>query len=407
MMLALIPSMTSRDVCCCLLAPSTWVAPSSAGIGAASSSSAPFASSVTGGVSSIQRELPGGFFADVAYAGSRGIHLERFDTQVNQIPDSFIAEAAAQAAMGNTPDIAKPAAAYPFNQPLPGNLLPGKLLQGQLDRPFPQYGNLRYNGFACCDSYYHSLQATVTKRFPGGGTLLAAYTNAKLISNTDTLTDWLEGGTSGGSGPIQDWNNLKGEKSLSAQDVSQRLVISYVLDLPFGKGKKYFNGVSGVGSKVVSGWGVDGVTTFQRGFPVKIQYGQGNSLTSLGLTNGNLRPDVVSGCDKNVSGSPVSKLSGWFNTSCFVPPPDWGFGDESRVDATLRQQGINNFDFAVFKKTNLTETMNIEFRTEFFNIFNHPQFGPPNGTLSSPNFGVVTNTINNPRLIQFALRFAF
>ena len=149
------------------------------------------------------------------------------------------------------------------------------------------------------------------------------------------------------------------------------------------------------------------MTTFQRGFPVKIQYGQGNSLTSLGLTNGNLRPDVVSGCDKNVSGSPVSKLSGWFNTSCFVPPPDWGFGDESRVDATLRQQGISNFDFAVFKKTNLTETMNIEFRTEFFNIFNHPQFGPPNGTLSSPNFGVVTNTINNPRLIQFALRFAF
>src|SRR5207249_11314150 len=97
--------------------------------------------------------------------------------------------------------------------------------------------------------------------------LLAAYTNAKLISNTDTLTDWLEGGTSGGSGPIQDWNNLKREKSLSAQDVAQRLVISYVLDLPFGKGKKYFSGVSGAGGKVVSGWGVDGVTTFQRGFP--------------------------------------------------------------------------------------------------------------------------------------------
>src|SRR6266550_3529774 len=370
----------------------------------------------------IQRELPGGFFADVAYAGSRGIHLEQFDTQVNQIPDRFIAQASAEAAAGQPVTIAQPIA-NPFSCPLcapadslPGRLSPGNLIQGQLDRPFSQYGNLRFNGFQCCDSYYHSLQATLTKRFPGGGTLLAAYTNAKLISNTDTLTDWLEGGTSGGSGPIQDWNNLKREKSLSAQDVAQRLVISYVLDLPFGKGKKYFSGVSGAGGKVVSGWGVDGVTTFQRGFPVKISQGQGNSLTALGLTNGTLRPNVVPGCDKSVSGSPVSKLSGWFNKNCFALAPDWGFGNESRVDATLRQQGINNFDFAVFKKTTIGERANVEFRTEFFNIFNHPQFGPPNGTccafnpitqIGNKHFGEVTNTINNPRLIQFALKFAF
>jgi hypothetical protein len=358
----------------------------------------------------IQRELPGGLFADVAYAGSRGVHLEQFNTQVNQIPDSFIAQAAAQAAAMQQVTIAQKVTTYPFNQPLLGNLSPGNLIQGQLDRPFPQYTNLRFNGFQCCDSYYHSLQATVTKRFAGGGTLLAAYTNAKLLSNTDTLTSWLEGGTSGGTGDIQDWNNLKAEKSLSSQDVSQRLVISYVLDLPFGKGKRYLGDMSGVGGKLVSGWGLDGVTTFQRGFPVKIKNGQGNSLTALGVTNGTLRPNVLSGCDKKVGGSPVSRLSGWFNTSCFVAPPAWGFGNEARVDPTLRQQGINNFDFAVFKKTNITESANIEFRTEFFNLFNHPQFGPPNGTCctaNNANFGVVTNTINNPRLIQFALKFAF
>jgi len=227
------------------------------------------------------------------------------------------------------------------------------------------------------------------------------------MSNTDTLTSWLEGGTSGGVGGIQDWNNLKNERSLSSQDVSQRLVISYVLDLPFGKGQRFFGDASGVGGKVISGWGLDGVTTFQRGFPVKIQYGQGNSLTALGLTNGNLSQNVVPGCNKDASGSPVSRLSGWFNTSCFVAPPDWGFGNEARVDPSLRQQGITNFDFAVFKRTSVTERAYLEFRTEFFNLFNHPQFGPPNGTLTSPNFGVVTNTINNPRLIQFALKLAF
>jgi hypothetical protein len=365
----------------------------------------------------IQRELPWGFFADVAYAGSHGVHLEQFNTNVNQIPDSFIHTAAQQAAAGQPVAIAQIVLANPFACPLcspinslPGGLSPGNLKAGQLDRPFPQYAGLNFNGFGCCSSNYNSLQATVTKRFAGGGTMLIAYTNAKLLSNTDTLTSWLEGPTTNGTGGVQDNNNLAGERSLSSQDVSQRLVSSYVLDLPFGKGKKYLGGVSGVTSKVVSGWGLDGVTTFQRGFPVHLSSGKGTPLSALSLGTGTLRPDVVSGCDKNVSGSPVSKLSGWFNTACFTNPPDWGFGSESRVDATLRQQGIKNFDFAVFKKTMIGESANIEFRTEFFNLFNHPQFGPPNGTCckaNNANFGVVTSTINNPRLIQFALKFAF
>jgi hypothetical protein len=373
----------------------------------------------------IQRELPGGFFADVAYAGSHGVHLEQFNTNVNQIPDHFIATAAQQASQGLPVAIAQKVcptgvlcAAYPFNQALPGGLSPAGLTVGQLDRPFPQYGGLNYNGFGCCSSSYNSLQATVTKRFQGGGTLLVAYTNAKLMSNTDTLTSWLEGGTTGGVGGVQDWNNLAGERSLSSQDVSQRLVASYVLDLPFGHGKKFLNGVSGVTSKVVSGWGIDGITTFQRGFPLKISFGsQGTSLSGAGVGIGSLRPDVVAGCAKSVSGSPTAKLGGWFNIACFAPAPDWGFGNEARVDSSLRQQGITNFDWAVFKKTSLGEWGNIEFRTEFFNLFNHPQFGPPNTNCcfdpttgnGNKNFGVVTSTVGNAqaRLIQFALKFEF
>jgi hypothetical protein len=366
----------------------------------------------------IQRELPGGFFADVAYAGSHGVHLEQFNTNINQIPDGFIAQAQQQAAAGQTVTIATkvcpPAPAlcpaYPFSQNLPGALGPSGLVQGQLDRPFPQYSGLNLNGYGCCSSNYNALQATVTRRFQGGGTMLVAYTNAKLMSNTDTLTSWLEGGTTGGVGAIQDWNNLKGERSLSSQDVSQRLVVSYVLDLPFGHGKKYAPGVNGAADKLVSGWGLDGVTTFQRGFPVKISDGKGNSLTALNLGTGTLRPNFVSGCGKGTSGSAVSRLSGWFNTSCFTHATGYSFGNEPRVDATLRQQGVVNFDFAVFKRTAITERVNIEFRTEFFNLFNHPQFGPPNGTCCSDNnknFGVVTNTVNLPRLIQFGLKFGF
>jgi carboxypeptidase family protein len=376
----------------------------------------------------FQRQLPGGFFADVAYAGSHGVHLEQSNTNVNQIPDSFIAQASSQYATGGAAavTIAQPAATYPFACPLCATanqlpaFLPGSLLNGQLDRPYPEYTGVNLNGFGCCGSNYNALQATVTRRFQGGGTLLVAYTNAKLMSNTDTLTSWLEGGTTGGTGAVQDWNNLNGERSLSSQDVPQRLVTSYVLDLPFGHGKKFLSSMSGVGNAVVSGWGLDGIMSLQRGFPVKISWGGNDALTSSGFGVGTLRPDYVSGCDKGGSGSSLNKeRTTWFNTTCFTAPSGnngniatpnnpWTFGDEPRVDATLRQQGVVNFDFAVFKRTTIMERLNVEFRAEFFDLFNHPQFGPPNGSATSPTFGVVTNTVNNTfRIVQFGLKFSF
>src|SRR5260370_7457297 len=124
--------------------------------------------------------------------------------------------------------------------------------------------------------------------------MLVAYTNAKLLSNTDTLTSWLES-TTGSVGQVQDWNNLKGEKSLSSQDVSQRLVISYVLDLPFGHGKRFAAGLSGVADKTVSGWGIDGVTTFQRGFPLKIAYAGSTPLVRTSFRVSTLPPHIMPG----------------------------------------------------------------------------------------------------------------
>jgi Carboxypeptidase regulatory-like domain/TonB dependent receptor len=377
----------------------------------------------------IQRQLPAGFFADVAYAGSHGVHLEQYSTHINQIGDSFVATANSQynAALPGCSGAPNPVACansfVTIDTPVPtgnpllgspnGNLNTPALLQGQLDRKYPQYNDVNLAGFGCCSSTYNSLQASVTRRFAGGGTLLVAYTNAKLMTNTDTLTSWLEGNT-GGVGQVQDWNNLKGERSLSSQDVSQRLVISYVLDLPFGHGKMYASGYTGIADKVVSGWGVNGITTFQKGFPMKILWsGASTSLEGASLGVSNVRPDVVAGCDKNAGGGHVLN---WFNTNCFAPPPQWGFGTESRVDGQLRTPGINNWDFAIFKRTPITERVGLEFRTEFFNLFNHPYFAPPgngyNGTPTGNGFGVVTATVQNgvaspERLIQFALKLVF
>jgi hypothetical protein len=353
----------------------------------------------------VQRQLPAGFFADVAYAGSHGVHLEQYSTTVNQLPDTFWSMGAALL--------------NPVTNPMAGNpntSLSGATVEaGQLLRPYPQYNGLALAGYGCCGSSYNSLQASVTRRFQGGGTLLVAYTNAKLMSNTDTLTSWLEGPTGGVPG-VQDWNNLKGERSLSAQDVSQRLVISYVLDLPFGHGKRFASGLTGIANGAVSGWGINGITTFQRGFPLKISYTGSTALESANLGVANIRPNVITGCNKKSSGG---SLTQWFNTSCFATPPDFGPGNESRVDANLRGPGINNFDFAVFKRTKVTERMGIEFRTEFFNLFNHPYFampatgfnGTPTGT-GNGGFGTITGTVQGgvaapERLIQFALKFIF
>ena len=357
----------------------------------------------------IERELPANFFVSAAYVGSKGIHLQQYSQQVNQISDDLLAQAAAQFASGGRSAVALlQSVPNPFfinGQALA--LAAPTTTAGQLARPFPQYISVALAGQGSFDSTYHALQLTMRRRFNSGGSLLVAYTNAKLISDTDTLTSWLETGVGG----LQDNNNLRGERSLSSQDVPQRLVTSYVLDLPFGQGKKFLAGSSGSVNKFVGGWGVDGVVTFQRGFPLVFSNGQANDATLFGAGS---RPNVVAECDRTTSGNAVSRLDHWFNTACFTPPPNFMFGNEPRVDSKLRSQGINNFDFAIFKRTTfgMDERMAFEFRTEFFNLFNRPQFAPPNTICCSSNnanFGVVTSTSpgTNPRLIQFGMKLLF
>lgn len=377
----------------------------------------------------IQRTLPWNFFVSAAYVGSKGTHLESYSQQVDQIGDNFVNTAATQcaaqvAANGGTARC--DATGVPLLQQVPNpfvDTVTGTAFAlgtatttiGQLSRPFPQYTGLSYAGQGSYDSSYESFQLTVERRFAAAGSLLVAYTNSKLLSDTDTLTNWLEVAAGG----IQDNNNNKAERSLSSQDVPQRLVISYVLDLPFGHGKRFMSDATGFVDKVVGGWGVDGVTIFQSGFPLVFSNGLPNFTTQYG---GGSRPDFSPGCKK---GRPdgVSKLTEWFNTACFTDPADFVFGDESRTDPTLRGDGVRNFDFSIFKRTKFgpDERIGLEFRTEFFNIFNRTQFAPPNTTCcsvvpsylpnQSPNssFGTVNSSYpnTNPRLIQFGLKLVF
>jgi hypothetical protein len=351
----------------------------------------------------IQREFPGGIFVDAAYAGSRGVHLPNpTASQIDQIPDADLS--LGSNLLVNVPNPFTGIKTVSSLNPTTNSTV----LAGQLLRPYPEYGGVSLAGYGCCSSDYSSLQISVTKRFTGGGSFLAAYTSEKLLTNSDTLTTWLESGV----GEVQDWNNLNGEWSLSSQDVSQRLVLSYVYDLPFGHGQRYASDASGIAGKAVSGWGVDGITTFQKGFPLPISYGGSTALSQASLGIGVLRPNVVPGCTKGAPHVKESGGIGWVNTTCFTAPSDFGFGNESRVDPTLRGEGIDNWDLAVFKTTSFGpgERFGLQFRTEFFNTFNRVQFGAPNTACCLSNnasFGITSSQLNNPRLIQFALKFMF
>jgi hypothetical protein len=132
------------------------------------------------------------------------------------------------------------------------------------------------------------------------------------------------------------------------------------------------------------------------------------SYDNTGISGtGAQRPNLVAGCNLNISGSAPSRVNEWFNTNCFTQPAPFTFGDSPREFANLRAAGINNSDFALFKDTKLNERFDLQFRAEFFNLWNRAQFGMPANLYGAGGFGEVFGQANNPRLVQFALRLGF
>jgi hypothetical protein len=339
----------------------------------------------------VQQQLWGNILVDLAYAGSRGVHLPVGTVLANQLDPKYMA-------MG--PDLIKTVKNPFYGLIQNGNLANSTITQSQLLRPYPQYSAVNLLGSGVGDSIYHSLQVKLEKRFGAGGSLLASYTAAKLISTIDSLTNWLEVGGS----QFQNHYNIRGERSLSAWDAPQRLVVSYVLDLPVGRGKRFLGNTTGVAGKLVSGWGIDGVMTTQRGFPLFITASQNlaNAFAGSSRPNNN-------GKSPALSGAPESRLKKWFDPSVFSQPAPFTFGNAGRTMPDVRADGIGNLDFALFKKTTFgpENKLGLQFRAEVFNLLNHPQFGYPGMAFGTPQFGVVSSQANDPRLIQLALRFAF
>jgi hypothetical protein len=341
--------------------------------------------------------------------------LPMHDQNINQLPSQFLPKSAADVADLKT-QVPNPFAGNcppPNTATCTGPVLSGgvgtnpKIMKAQLLLPFPQFDNVAMAEPDNRDSIYHSMQLKVQKRFAAGAQVLASYTVSKLIDNTNSEINWLEASPVGWNDANP--NDLRHERSLDAFDVSQRLVLASVLDLPFGKGKKFANHLNGVANKLVSGWGINTIITFQRGFPIIIG-GCPGLLSESGLPNVGCSRNTRTGVSHLTSGSLNDRLAHWFDTSVFTHTDDYSYGTDTRTEPNIRADGIKNFDFAFFKNTKFgpDERLGVEFRAEFFNGFNHPQFSPPNsGCCGSTSFGQITSQYNLPRVIQFALRFSF
>ena len=280
-------------------------------------------------------------------------------------------------------------------------------LQAQALRPHPSYQNYVDANPLNGTMTYHGVQGKYTKRL-GTGLMSSAYTFSKSIGDTDTLSPFLDGST---IGLVQNYNNIKSERSILSYSIAQRSVTSYVLDLPFGKGQKWVNSLNPVLDRAIGGWSVNGIVTFQTGRPLSLIQGKNSLASSMG--GGQTRPNAIAGCSKLTTGSAQSRLGGtgqqkWFDTSCYSQVGAYSMGNQPRADSKIHGPGIANWDFTMQKNTRITESTNLSFRVEFFNIFNRRQFANPGMNISSgASFGQITAQANNPRQIQAAMRFNF
>jgi hypothetical protein len=280
-----------------------------------------------------------------------------------------------------------------INQPQPSALPPGLPF---VPRPDPRFDDIDLLE-SRANSNYNALQARFQRRFSRGLSALASYTWSKSIDDASNFF------TSAGDPNFpQNSYNVAAERGRSNFDVSHRLSVSYSYALPFGKGRQFLTD-DGWLSTVLTGWESYGIVTLQSGRPFTVALlseidnsGTGRSILGFGAND---RPNVVGNPD--VSNSNTLQ---WFNTAAFAFPAPGTFGNAGRN--ILEGPGFHNVNASLVKNTALTERVNLQFRAEAFNLFNHPNFNLPDNFLGSPTFGRITSA-RDPRHIQFGLKLLF
>jgi Carboxypeptidase regulatory-like domain len=323
----------------------------------------------------IERQIPGDVVLTVGYAGSRSTHI---------LVD------------GQNLNVAQPSACDSTN-PL---FTPGYTLGcGIANTPYPQYGTIS-NSYSIGSARYDSLQIKAETRSARHGLYaLLGYTYARAFDSG--FPDGLGTGTGATYYPLP--GTAKADWGLSQIQLNHNFTASVIYDLPFGKGKEFGSNWSGPVNAALGNWQLNVIEKITSGFPLSIVASTNNSGVNFSNNGTNVtRPNQV--CSGKLDNGTIQKF---FDTSCFVDAPLGQLGNANRTP--LYGPGFVNTDFSIVKHFPLPirESTDLEFRAEFFNLFNHAQFYVPGTDVDSSGFGQITETVNNPRLIQFALKLRF
>jgi hypothetical protein len=323
----------------------------------------------------VEHQLPGSVVLTAGYAGSRSSHI-----LIDGNNENVASPSACGSVSGYTLGCGPKGAAFgvPYTQ-----------------FPFSTISNISDIGRA----HYNSLQIKAeTKNAAHGIYALVGYTYARAYDNG--FSDGLGSLLGATYYPLPNWEKL--DWGLSQINLNQTFTASLIYELPVGKGKHFGSTMSGLANQILGGWEVTVIERATSGFPVFIVDSNNQSGVNF-ENNGNSlnRPNQT--C---APFSGASTLGEFFNTSCYSAPLSGQLGNASRTP--LSGPGFVNTDFSAIKHFLLPrEGMRLDFRSEFFNLFNHAQFGQPGGDINSTTFGVINTTVGNPRVIQFALKLAF
>jgi outer membrane receptor protein involved in Fe transport len=326
----------------------------------------------------VQRELPGGWIVELGYMGNRGVHLPA-TRDFDYLP-------AAARALGT--DL-QTLVDNPFAAIIPsGPLSQPRVTRATLLDTLPQFtAGSGLDNWA--SSIYHAGTVRVERRFAAGLSLLGSYTFSKLIDNN--LGNGSNGFIDSGSNGVQNWDNLRAERAVSASDQPHRLVLTASYLLPFAKsGPLAYRLAAG-------GWQINTIASFLAGNVI--------AVTANAPAFGGNRPNVVGDPDEG-----ERNIDRWLNRNAFANIAPFTFGNAPRHLPRTRSGGQTNFDISLLKDFPLIrEAWKLQFRAEAFNATNTPSFGNPQANINSAQFGQVRSLRVNtgPRTLQFALKLYF
>lgn len=361
----------------------------------------------------IERELPSNILINAEYIGKKGTHLP-FSGSTGR---DYLGPWVENLALGD-PNATNPCQSLTIAclnnlvpNPFAGIITdPNSSLSApqvpyyQLLVPYPEFTSVSTEPQLIANSIYHALQFTGEKRYSNGLQFLASFTWSKSIDDSSQADDnvtWL-----GSFSSLQDPNKPWLERSLSTFDIPYVIQLSYSYDLPFGRGRAFLGNMPGWANAILGGWTTNGIWRVADGRPLTFTLSDGQPIP----TYGNQRPNIV-GAPKRNQG--LDWVDQYFSGNTpqdhpnFVRTPDFTLGDAPRALGSVRSPHSFTTDLSIGKQFAIREQMNVEFRLEAQNAFNHPVFATPDTAVDDQNFGQIFSTAVGPRQVQLALKINF